>query len=279
MARRAKKPVVLTIAGFDPSSGAGVTADLQTLAAHGCFGVACITALTIQSTAGVRSVHPVDSRIVARTLAELAADLPIAAVKVGMLGSADVIDVVAGFLRRHRPKHVVLDPILKSSSGARLLPRTAVDKLKRKLLPLCSVITPNVDEATALTGFDAAGADRYRALRSLHDLGVPVVVLTGASLTKLDIPGLILDHVSMAVGRGREMAYGMAEIVGPRIKSRSTHGTGCAHSTAIAANLAKGMNVVDAARAAHQFVTRAIETAQPLGRGHGPMNLLWPLNL
>ena len=275
MAARAKKPVVLTIAGFDPSSGAGVTADLQTLAAHGCFGVACITALTVQSTSGVRSVHPVDGRIVARTLAELAADLPVAAVKIGMLGSADVIDAVAAFLRRQRPKHVVLDPILKSSSGARLLPRTAVEKLRRELLPLCSVVTPNVDEATALTGLDAGGPERDRALRRLHDLGVPVIVLTGTKPAKQGSRKLIGDIVSVAAGRGREPK--VAEIVGPWIKSRATHGTGCAHSSAMAANLAKGMNVVYAARAAHQFVTRAIETAPSLGRGKGPMNLLWAL--
>src|SRR5579859_7075703 len=111
MASRAKTPILLTIAGFDPSSGAGVTADLQTFAAHGCFGVACITALTVQSTKGVRRVYPVSGKAVRETLFELAADLPITAVKIGMLGSGDVVDAVAAFLRRQRPRHVVLDPI------------------------------------------------------------------------------------------------------------------------------------------------------------------------
>src|ERR1043166_5711947 len=154
MARRRKQPVVLTIAGFDPSSGAGVTADLETLAAHGCYGVACVTALTVQSTAGVRGVYPVSATIIRRTLAELAADLPIAAVKIGMLGSVEAVDAVAEFLRRRprRARYVVLDPILKSTSGARRLEASAIASFVRKLLPLATVITPNVDEAATLTG-------------------------------------------------------------------------------------------------------------------------------
>src|ERR1700677_5154504 len=146
--------VVLTIAGFDPSSGAGVTADIKTIAAHGCYGVACITAMTVQSTAGVRRVEAVDPALVTETLQELATDIPIAAVHIGMLGSAKVVKAVAEFLGQCSSKklpNVVLDPILKSSSGADLLDAPGLKLLIERLIPLADVITPNVDEAAGLT--------------------------------------------------------------------------------------------------------------------------------
>lgn len=272
MARRGKPPVVLTIAGFDPSSGAGVSADLQTLAAHRCVGVACITALTVQSTAAVREVHPVAGALVRKTLAELAADLPIAAVKIGMLGSAEVLDAVVSFLKRSRPRHVVLDPILRSSSGARLLERAAVGGLVRKLLPLCSVITPNIDEAGALSGMRVDDAPSMIAAgRRLQGLGAPAVIVTGGHLATP------VDVISVAAWRRGAPFIDAIELRGRRVKSRSTHGTGCAFSSALAANLALGLDLVESARLAKQYVARAIATAQPLGRGRGPMNLLWPL--
>jgi hydroxymethylpyrimidine/phosphomethylpyrimidine kinase len=274
MARRGKQPVVLTIAGFDPSSGAGVTADLQTLAAHGCYGVACITALTVQSTAGVRSIHPVSAAIVRRILAELAADLPIAAIKIGMLGSGEVVEAVADFFRKRprRARHVVLDPILKSTSGARLLETAAITTLIRRLLPLATVVTPNVAEAEVLTGVTVNDlASMREAAKRLHELGVPAVVVTGGHLAAA------VDVLSVVERRGRGVHIDSVSIRGRKIRSRSTHGTGCAYSSALAANLALGKDLEESARLAKQYVARAIATAAPLGRGNGPLNLLWPL--
>src|SRR6202051_2640748 len=150
-------PVVLTIAGFDPSSGAGITADIKTIAAHECYGVCCITALTVQSTQGVRRVEGVDPKIIVETLGELISDLAVDAVHIGMLGNAQVVEAVASFLGqafpgRARLPHVVLDPILKSSSGADLLDAAGTRLLIEKLLPLAELITPNLDEAAALAG-------------------------------------------------------------------------------------------------------------------------------
>src|SRR5580700_7191422 len=148
----ASPPVVLTIAGFDPSSGAGVTADIKTIAAHECFGVSCITALTVQSTLGVRRVEGVDPKIVAETLHALVSDFAVEAVHIGMLGNAEVVAVVADFLGKARLPHVVLDPILKSSSGADLLDAAGTQLLIERLIPLAEVITPNLGEAGVLTG-------------------------------------------------------------------------------------------------------------------------------
>src|SRR6185437_8865702 len=146
------KPVVLSIAGFDPSSGAGITADIKTIAAHKCYGVSCITALTVQSTRGVLRVDPVEGRTITETVEELAIDFDIAAVKIGIVGSAEAGRAVAAFLRRNRPRHVVLDPVLKSSSGAEMISKDGLEFLKERLLPLAMVITPNIAEAAVLTG-------------------------------------------------------------------------------------------------------------------------------
>ena len=167
-----KPPVVLTIAGFDPGSGAGITADIKTIAAHGCYGVACITALTVQSTGGVRRVETVDAGLVTETLAELASDVEIAAVHVGMLGSGKVVRAVADFLEQQKLPNIVLDPILKSSSGADLLDAAGARLLTEKLIPLATVLTPNVDEASALTGLPVTDPEQMRAAaRKLHEMG------------------------------------------------------------------------------------------------------------
>src|SRR5689334_3552389 len=146
------KPVVLSIAGYDPSAGAGITADIKTIAAHGCYGITCITALTVQSTKGVKRVKAVEGRFVTETLLELKSDFSIAAVKIGMLGSAEVVRAVTAFLERNTMQNVVLDPVLKSSSGADLLVAGGMKVLRTRLLPLVDVITPNIVEASALAG-------------------------------------------------------------------------------------------------------------------------------
>ncbi len=266
-------PVVLTIAGFDPSSGAGVTADIKTIAAHGCYGVACITAITVQSTSGVRRVESVDPGLIAQTLEELAADISIAAVHIGMLGTGKVVQAVADFLAERKSKsklpNIVLDPILKSSSGADLLDRPGTKLLIEKLIPLAAVVTPNVDEAAVLTGLKVTDLDEMRAAASkLHEMGAPAVVVTGGHLEKA------IDLLSFVTKRGIEQEVFRAE----RQRSNSTHGTGCAFATAMACHLAQDRGLAEAALLAKTYVTAAIAAGHPLGRGTGPVHHLYRMN-
>jgi len=268
-----KPPVVLTIAGFDPSSGAGVTADIKTIAAHGCYGVACITALTVQSTAGVRRVEALDPVLVTETLEELASDIPIAAVHIGMLGTGKVVKAVAEFLGRRSGKaklpNVVLDPILKSSSGADLLDVPGTRLLIEKLIPLADVITPNVEEAAVLTGLKVTDLDEMRAAAGkLLQMGSAAVVITGGHLEKAT------DLLSFTTKRGVEEEVFKAE----RQRSNSTHGTGCAFATAMSCHLALDRGLAEAALLAKTFVTAAIAAGHPLGHGTGPVHHLYRMN-
>ena len=281
-ATMAEKPtVVLTIAGFDPSSGAGVTADIKTIAAHGCYGVACITALTVQSTAGVRRVEAVDPGLVTETLEELAADVSIAAVRIGMLGSAKVVRAVAEFLGSGSGSsgspnkspdelpNVVLDPILRSSSGADLLDAAGIRLLIEKLIPLADVVTPNVDEAAVLTGLKVTDLDEMRAAAAkLHSMGSAAVVITGGHLEKA------IDLLSFTTQDGVQEEVFKAE----RQRSNSTHGTGCAFATAMACHLALGRGLAEAALLAKTYVSAAIAAGHPLGRGTGPVHHLYRMN-
>ena len=265
--------VVLTIAGFDPSSGAGVTADIKTIAAHGCYGVACVTALTVQSTAAVRRVEPVAADLVTETLEELAADIPIAAVHIGMLGTAKVVKAVAEFLESRTGKaklqNIVIDPILKSSSGADLLDGSGSKLLIERLLPLATVITPNVSEAEALTGLKVGTEDEMRtAAAKLHEKGCSAVVITGGHLDKA------IDLLSFTTKKGVEQEIFRAELV----RSTSTHGTGCAFATAIACHLAMDRGLGEAVLLAKTYVTAAIGAGHPLGRGTGPVHHLYRMN-
>ncbi len=261
-----KPPVVLTIAGFDPGSGAGITADIKTIAAHGCYGVACITALTVQSTGGVRRVETVDAGLVTETLAELASDVEIAAVHVGMLGSGRVVRAVADFLAQQKLPNVVLDPILKSSSGADLLDAAGARLLTEKLIPLATVLTPNVDEASALTGLPVTDPEQMRAAaRKLHEMGASAVVITGGHLEKA------IDLLSFTSSRGIQQEL----FKSARLKSNSTHGTGCAFATAVACHLALGRGLPEAVLLAKAYVAAAISNAHPLGRGIGPVHHLY----
>jgi len=266
-------PVILTIAGFDPSSGAGVTADIKTIAAHGCYGVACITAMTVQSTAGVRRVQPVDADLVTETLEELASDIPIAAVHIGMLGSAAVVKALVGFLGQSSGKaklpNVVLDPILKSSSGAELLDAPGTRLLIEKLIPLADVVTPNVGEAALLTGLKVTDLDEMRAAAAkLREMGSAAVVITGGHLEKA------IDLLSFTTKRGVEEEVFKAE----RQRSNSTHGTGCAFATAMACHLALDRGLAEAALLAKTYVTAAIAAGHPLGRGTGPVHHLYRMS-
>ena len=263
-------PVVLTVAGFDPSSGAGITADIKTIAAHGCYGVACITALTVQSTIGVGRVEMVDAEIITDTLRELTWDLQIGAVKIGMLGSAKVVKAVADFLGKEKHPNVVLDPILKSSSGIALVDAAGAELMIERLLPLASIVTPNVDEASALTELTVTNPEQMKeAAAKLHQMGAQNVVVTGGHLEKA------IDLLSFTNSRGVvEYEWFKAE----RRRSNSTHGTGCAFSTAMACHLALGRGLPEAVLLAKAYVTAAIVNAQPLGRGTGPLHHLYRMH-
>jgi len=264
-------PVVLTIAGFDPSSGAGITADIKTIAAHECYGVSCVTALTVQSTLGVRRVVGVDPGIIAETLRELVVDVEIGAAHIGMLGNAPVVEVVADFLTQAQLPHIVLDPILKSSSGADLLDATGTRLLLERLLPLAELITPNLDEAGVLAGMAVTNLDQMRkAAARLHSLGAANVVVTGGDIDKGE---KATDLLSFTTGRGIEEEVFKAD----RQRSNATHGTGCAFSTALACHLAHGRGIPEAVLLAKAYVSAAIAHAHPLGHGVGPVHHLFRL--
>jgi hydroxymethylpyrimidine/phosphomethylpyrimidine kinase len=256
-------PVVLTIAGFDPSSGAGITADIKTIAAHGCYGIAAITALTAQSTAGVRRVSPSDPELFRETLNELTCDVKPAAVHIGMLGSAQIVLEVVAFLQATNPPHVVLDTVFKSSSGAKLLDDEGIKLLTEKLLPLAEAITPNAEEAGVLTRSQVAYVDDMQeAARKLHEMGAKGVVITGGHLDKAT------DLLSPENGE-------IQMFKSDRQESTSTHGTGCAFSTAIACHLAHGRALPEAVLLSKAYVTAAIANAYPIGKGAGPVNHMY----
>ena len=260
-------PIALTVAGFDPSSGAGVTADLQVFAAHGLFGTSAITALTVQSTLGVQTVRPTDPDLLLATLQYVSADLPASGVKLGMLGSDANVVVLAKFLS-HAPSGipVVLDPVLKSSSGRDLLEPKALRRLHSDLLPLVSWITPNWAELEALTGFRVRNFEQAReaadALGKLHP-SLSIVVTGGDSAEPVDllrIPGGAIQTFP-----------------GDHIETTATHGTGCAFSASLLSRLIRGDAPAQAVSGAKSYVAQALRSAPGLGHGRGPLNLLWPL--
>ncbi len=259
----------LTIAGFDPSSGAGITADLSVFAAHKIFGTSAITALTVQSTRGVRRTQLMHPVLLAETLVCLDADLPPAAVKVGMLGGTGQARAVAEYLRmlRHRtPRaYVVLDPVLRSSSGAELLSRDGLQVLLKDLLPLVDVVTPNTEELTVLTGMESTtDAEIQAAMRHLAKQYTRLSVLAtgGHRITPDDV---LLHENRITV------------LPGQRIMTRATHGTGCALSSALLCGLVHNFTVLAAATAAKAYVAEAMRSAVPRGAGNSPLNLLWPI--
>jgi hydroxymethylpyrimidine/phosphomethylpyrimidine kinase len=256
-------PVVLTIAGFDPSSGAGVTADVKTIAAHGCYGVAAITALTVQSTVGVRKVVPSDPNLLTETLQELASDSQVSAVHIGMLGSGEVAVKVAEFLESTKLPNIVLDTVLSSTSETRLLDQEGIRVLCERLLPLATVITPNLAESTALTGIEISEvAEMKQAASRLHEMGAKGVVITGGHLEKaIDLLSLKDSYVQ--------------SFRSDKLDTPNTHGTGCAFSTAIACQLALDRPLSTAVLLAKAYVTDAISSGYAIGKGAGPVNHMY----
>lgn len=257
--------VVLTIAGFDPSAGAGITADIKTIAAHGCYGLAAITALTVQSTAGVSRVAPVEGQLFSDTLDELAADIKLSAVHIGMLGTGDIAARVADFLDREKPPNIVLDPVLKASSGTKLLDDGGVNVLTERLLQLATVVTPNVSEAASLTGTTVANLEDMKlAAQVLQTMGAEAVVITGGELDHaIDVLSLKNDYSQV--------------FRSDRVESNNTHGTGCAFSTSVACQLALGRPLSTAVLLAKAYVTGAITNAYPIGKGIGPVNHMYQM--
>ena len=255
----ATPPILLTIAGFDPSCGAGTAADLKTFAAHGCYGVAAITALTVQNTQTVESVHHTPSAELRAQLEALAKDCDIAAVKIGMLGNRANAAVVAEFLDAYRFAHVVHDPVMKSSGGADLLDAAGIKYLGAELLKRSSVITPNVPEAEILTGLTIKDlGDMEAAARKLVEMAAHAVIVKGG-------------HMERAI----DVLFDGNEIVqlgGDRVKSENMHGTGCTFASTIAAQLAAGRPLLEAATLAKAYVTKAIEKGYPIGKGRIPLD-------
>jgi hydroxymethylpyrimidine/phosphomethylpyrimidine kinase len=263
------KRVALTIAGFDPGSGAGITADLKTFAAHGVYGVACISALTVQSTLGVRAVEPISPALVGQTLDCLADDVSLTGIKIGMLGNAGAAAAVAAFLAaksgnidRHR---IVLDPVLQSSSGAPLVDANGIRVIREQLLQRVGWITPNIQELEILIGEDEpvpSAAFRLKEMAARQGNDELNVVVTGGDR---DQPN---DFLLTSSGK-------QSWFTGEKIVTNSTHGTGCAFSSALLCGLILGRNSEDAVADAKAYVTEALRAAYPVGKGKGPMNHLF----
>jgi hydroxymethylpyrimidine/phosphomethylpyrimidine kinase len=257
-------PRVLSIAGSDSGGGAGIQADLKTFAALGCYGTTAITALTAQNTLGVRSIHAVPSAILADQIDAVSEDIGIDAVKIGMLHSAETVRTVASALQRHALKTVVLDPVMIATSGAVLIDQEAIAVLVYELFPLATLVTPNLDEAALLVGRPlATEADMEGAARQLLEMGANAVLLKGGHLAGDTVSDLLLS-------RGEAPHWMRA----PRIATANTHGTGCTLSSAIAAQLALGMGLVEAVEAARGFIRAALEAGAGVrtGAGSGPLN-------
>jgi hydroxymethylpyrimidine/phosphomethylpyrimidine kinase len=258
--------VALTIAGFDPGSGAGMTADLKTFAAHGVYGVACISALTVQSTLGVRAVEPLSASLVRQTLDCLAEDVSLAGIKIGMLGSSSVAAEVASFLTAQSGNiardRIVLDPVLRSTSGTSLIDANGIRVIRDELLHRVGWITPNIQELAILVGGDEqvpGAAARLKEIARRQGNDELNVVVTGGDL---DHPN---DFLLTASGK-------QSWLTGEKIVTNSTHGTGCAFSTALLCGLISGLDSREAVSAAKAYVTEALRAAYPVGKGKGPMN-------
>ena len=261
-------PVAITIAGSDSGGGAGIQADLKTFAALGVYGTAVIAALTAQNTRGVTAIHDVPPDFVAAQLDAVFSDFAVGAVKIGMLSQAAAVKTVAEGLARHHAINIVLDPVMIATSGDSLLANDAVDALRRALIPRALIVTPNLLEAAALTGAGLARteAEMETQARAILALGARYVLIKGGH-------GEGVESVDLLIGAGD-----VIRLAAKRIRTKNTHGTGCTLSSAIAAGLAKGHDLVAACREAKAYVTAAIEHADDLAvgqnpeLGHGPLH-------
>ena len=256
------QPRVLVVAGSDSGGGAGIQADIKTITMLGAFATTAVTALTAQNTLGVEDVLPIDARFVALQMKCVLTDIGADAIKTGMLGSARVVEAVAGVCESVAfGVPLIVDPVMVAKGGARLLDRDAHDALVLRLLPLASLVTPNVPEAEILTGLKIRSeSDLERAADALLALGPSAVLMKGGHLEG----DTVVDVLRTADGAHHRFE-------GPRIVSRSTHGTGCTLASGIAAGVAEGLTLEGAVARARSFVVKGIELAPGLGRGHGPL--------
>jgi hydroxymethylpyrimidine/phosphomethylpyrimidine kinase len=263
----------LTIAGSDPGGGAGIQADLKTFAAFGVYGASAITAITVQNTLGVEGVAPLSADLVTAQIEALAGDFSIDATKIGMLATAAIVEAVAAAIAALDLPLVVVDPVMVSTSGDRLLDPDGVQAMCSELLPHARVVTPNLPEAEALSGRRIESPEDARAAaRRIHEMGAAAVIITG---------GHEVEKVLRAEGSAQEVidllfdGHGFHEFRAPRVDSRHTHGTGCTFASAVAAGLALGRDLPDAARRAQRYVGGAIAHALAIGHGRGPLDHFW----
>ena len=253
-------PKAMTIAGSDSGGGAGIQADLKTFSALGVYGSSTLTAITAQNTVGVTMVHEIPIDIIVAQIDAVLSDIGADAVKTGMLASSAIVETVAEEMERHQVSRLVVDPVMVAKSGDRLLREDAVEALRTRLIPLAAVVTPNIPEAEALTGLKIeTDEDVRRAAEAIIQLGARAVVVKGGQRE----------------GPATDLFYDGArfqEFSAPRIDTVNTHGTGCTFASAVAAGLAKGLEVVESVELAKDYVTEAIRRSFPVGRGHGPLH-------
>jgi hydroxymethylpyrimidine/phosphomethylpyrimidine kinase len=254
----------LTIAGSDSSGGAGIQADLKTFAALGVYGTSAVTAITAQNTLGVIEMLPLSADLVTAQIEAVAGDIVIHATKTGMLATAAIVEAVAAAINELDLPLIVVDPVMISTSGARLLDDDGIQMLRAELLPRCFVVTPNIPEAAVLSGRRIGSIEDVRAAAyDIHQLGGSAVVITGGHANGDDIIDLLFDGSLFT------------ELQTMRIDTPHTHGTGCTFASALAANLALGCSLVDAFVAAQDYVGGAIRHALAIGHGHGPLDHFW----
>lgn len=257
-----ERPHALTIAGSDSGGGAGIQADLKTFAAFGVYGMSVITAVTAQNTQAVSAVQEIDLDVIAAQIDAVVSDIRVDVVKTGMLSSAGIVDLVADKAKEHSFGKLVVDPVMIAASGARLLKEDSVERIRKNLLPLAKVVTPNVPEAEVLAGIKITSrADMEEAARRIHAMGPEYVVVKGGHMeSERNSDDLLFDGASFEVFSAK------------RIDTTSNHGTGCTFASAVASGLARGHDVKRSVADAKDFVTDAMASAFSVGHGHGPLN-------
>lgn len=260
-----KYPIVLTIAGSDSGGGAGIQADIKAICATGSYAASAVTAVTVQNTLGVEAVHPVPVDIISAQIRSVISDMGVDAVKIGMLHSSETVIAVKDALQEFQIRNVVLDPVMVSTSGHRLIQQDAVEVLAKELIPYARIITPNVPEAEILSGMKINSVEDLPAVAKSLSMGGRLSVLLKAGHLDSDV----MSDVLYDAEQDR-----LLEIGAPRVDTVNTHGTGCTLSSAIASFLARGLNLEDAVVSAKDYVTKAIESGAcyEIGHGHGPLN-------
>ncbi|MEM5809256.1 MAG: bifunctional hydroxymethylpyrimidine kinase/phosphomethylpyrimidine kinase [Candidatus Aenigmatarchaeota archaeon] len=258
-------PKALTVAGSDSSGGAGIQADLKTFTVLGVYGMSAITSITVQNTLGVYGVVDIPPEVVYEQIKVVVEDIGVDACKTGMLSNEEIIKAVARAIKDTKIEKLVVDPVMRAKSGDPLLKQSARETLIREILPLALLVTPNIPEAEELCGFEIKSLeDMERACKKILSYGPSAVVVKGGHMEGEESVDVLYDGQSFEYLRGRF------------IKTKNTHGTGCTFSSAITAHLAKGHSLKEAVMMAKEYIQKAIENSLPLGKGHGPLNHMWP---